>query len=223
MHDMFYGAHSFNQALDHFDVSNVEDFYGVFYEALNFDQPLSSWVTSRATTMEYMFFSAYAFRQDLSMWDVSSVEEFDGMFYGIMSFNVNLSNWVISSGCSFVAMFSGVPDFNQDMNAWGDQLAGKTCPSGKAPDVSYMFHGTSCPVHANPTPGAWCQTAKVKFCLPECLTAAYKSTGCSCGRRRAALCKLTAACKGPFLASGGTMFASKANAFLNRQCPVLRK
>ena len=40
---MFDEAHSFNQPLNNWDVSNVTDMYAMFADAYSFNQPLNNW------------------------------------------------------------------------------------------------------------------------------------------------------------------------------------
>jgi surface protein len=60
----------------------------MFYNASSFNQPLSGWDVSSATTMNSMFYKATSFNQDLSLWDVSSVTDMSRMmFEGAAAFN----------------------------------------------------------------------------------------------------------------------------------------
>jgi len=43
MSGMFWGALNFNQPLDSWDVSSVTNMYAMFYFATSFNQPLESW------------------------------------------------------------------------------------------------------------------------------------------------------------------------------------
>ncbi len=45
---MFYGAKSFNQPLDDWEVSDVTDMYCMFYGAKSFNQSLNKWKRRRA-------------------------------------------------------------------------------------------------------------------------------------------------------------------------------
>ncbi len=58
MEYMFYGASSFNQPLEKWDVSNVTDMGYMFYGARSFNQPLERWNVSNVTDMGYMFHGA---------------------------------------------------------------------------------------------------------------------------------------------------------------------
>lgn len=52
---MFLNAHSFNQPLDSWDVSNVEDMWLMFSDAIDFNQSLESWNVSKVKVMCGMF------------------------------------------------------------------------------------------------------------------------------------------------------------------------
>ena len=45
----------------------------IFYNAHEFNQPISNWDVSNVTDMEEMFNYAKSFNQDISMWNVSKV------------------------------------------------------------------------------------------------------------------------------------------------------
>ena len=52
---MFYNASSFNQPLNPWNVSQVNDMSNMFYNATSFNQPLNLWNISRVNNMSYMF------------------------------------------------------------------------------------------------------------------------------------------------------------------------
>jgi len=56
MSRMFYEAKAFNQPLNNWDVSKVENFESMFYNASSFNlSPLDSWDTSSAKNFDDMF------------------------------------------------------------------------------------------------------------------------------------------------------------------------
>ena len=69
---MFYGATSFDQPLNDWDVSSVSEMGSMFYGATSFNQPLNDWDVSSVTYMNDMFYGATSFDQPLNAWDVSS-------------------------------------------------------------------------------------------------------------------------------------------------------
>jgi surface protein len=70
---MFYGCESFNQPLNDWDVSNVNDMEQMFYWCKKFNQPLNDWNVSNVTDMSWMFYKCEKFNQDLSNWDTSKL------------------------------------------------------------------------------------------------------------------------------------------------------
>ena len=62
---MFWGARSFNQPLNNWNVSNVTDMYAMFLKAMSFNQPLNKWDVSNVTNMWSMFYGAISFNQPL--------------------------------------------------------------------------------------------------------------------------------------------------------------
>ena len=56
--------YEFNDDISRWDVSNVQNMEGMFYNAKVFNQDISSWNTANATNMWYMFLGADAFNKD---------------------------------------------------------------------------------------------------------------------------------------------------------------
>ena len=61
---MFYGARSFNQPLNKWNVSEVEDMTDMFEDAVSFNQPLNNWNVSNVRSMYGMFQSNISFTLD---------------------------------------------------------------------------------------------------------------------------------------------------------------
>jgi surface protein len=97
----FIAAYSFNQNINNWNVSNVNDMYGTFAYCNEFNQPLNNWNVSNVTNMFGTFYSAGKFNQPLNNWNVSNVTSMDGMFYmedtiTNAAFNQDLSNWCVT-------------------------------------------------------------------------------------------------------------------------------
>ena len=131
---------NFNENIGAWDVGNVHDFEGTFYNCTAFNNggssDINNWDTSSATLMSQMFYNASAFNQPVGDWDVSSVREMHSMFKGT-SFNnggsSNISGWNPSSCINFNQLFNGTP-FNQPIGSW-DTSSGKY--------FGYTFHNSS--------------------------------------------------------------------------------
>ncbi len=64
---MFAHAASFNQPLDKWDVSSVEDMSCMFQNAASLNQPLDKWVVADGTDVRYMFGCAASFDQPATL------------------------------------------------------------------------------------------------------------------------------------------------------------
>jgi len=120
--------------ISEWDVSNVTDMYGMFFNAHWFNGDLSSWDVSSVTTMDRMFYAAHSFNGDLSSWDVSSVTNMNGMFWKSAIFNSDLSFWDVSSVAIMSRMFNDNTSFNQDISTWD---------VSSVTDMQNMFDGAS--------------------------------------------------------------------------------
>lgn len=115
---MFSFAVTFNQSIDHWNVSTITDMSRLFWGANNFNQPLNSWDVSNVTNMGSMFEFAISFNQNLDNWVVSSVTEMGGMFWNASVFNQDVSAWDVSNVTSMYGMFGHATAFNQNIGAW---------------------------------------------------------------------------------------------------------
>ena len=74
--------------ISNWDVSKVTNMDEMFYRAHSFNQPLNNWnVSNDVKDMSYMFSRATSFNQPLNDWDVSNVLTMNDMFSGATSFN----------------------------------------------------------------------------------------------------------------------------------------
>ena len=95
---MFYGASSFNQPLEKWDVSQVTNMRRMFAGATSFNQPLEKWDVSKVTKMNHdVLVEQRSFNQPLEKWDVSKVTDMSEMFLLASSFNQPLEKWDVSN------------------------------------------------------------------------------------------------------------------------------
>jgi surface protein len=111
---MFEGVMHFNEPVNNWDVSRIEDFSGMF-SGTAFDQPVDKWNTSHAKNMAAMF-DRTPFNHSLNQWDVSHVVNMEDMFLG-SSYNQPLDRWDVSNVTCMAKMFA-VSQFNQPLNSW---------------------------------------------------------------------------------------------------------
>ena len=105
-------------AMPDWDVSNVTEMNGAFFEAFSFDGDLTNWDVSNVTDMSFMFWKADAFNQDIGNWDVSNVTDMHRMFGAAFEFNQDVGNWVVSNVTNIEGMFGAAYEFNQDIGNW---------------------------------------------------------------------------------------------------------
>ncbi|MCB0497266.1 MAG: BspA family leucine-rich repeat surface protein [Cyclobacteriaceae bacterium] len=134
LNQMFHGATSFNQSIDHWDVSNIVIFYGMFWDATSFNQPLNSWVLTSATDISSMFQGATSFNQPLNNWTITTVNTIQVIFKNATSFNQPVNSWDVSNVTNFAGAFQGASSFNQPLANW---------ELGSALTLGLMFYNAS--------------------------------------------------------------------------------
>jgi len=119
MGGMFFNAQSFNQPIGNWDVSNVTRMNSMFGDADAFNQLIGDWDVSSVTDMNDMFYYAESFNQDIGSWDLSNVTNMNDMFFFASTFNQPIGNWDVSNVTRMNSMFYNAASFNQDLSSWG--------------------------------------------------------------------------------------------------------
>jgi surface protein len=126
----------------------------------NFNEDISAWDVSSATTFENMFYQASAFNQNLAAWNTSRVTNMNGVFNGASKFNHDLAAWDMSSVTKMRYMYFGASSFNQDLCSWGPKL-----PTTVSVQTLNVFLDSLCPNQGDPTLSA---TPPEPFCY-DCI------------------------------------------------------
>ena len=92
---MFENAESFNQSINHWNMSNVTNMESMFSGAKAFNQPLDKWNVSKVINMSSMFSEATSFDQPLDKWNVSNACYMDSMFLVASSYSHYPSKWTL--------------------------------------------------------------------------------------------------------------------------------
>ena len=105
------------------DTSEITDFSYLFFAGtnsgpskLNFNEDISHWDVSSATSMNQMFRDCAVFNQNLNKWNTSRLQDASYMFYDT-AFNQDIGDWDVSSVTDFSYMLRYTP-FNQDISGW---------------------------------------------------------------------------------------------------------
>ena len=135
--------------------SGVSQFQFCFRGCLKFDQDLSLWDTSSATSFANMFQNSTSFNNrgsdQINNWNTGNVTNTSFMFNGARAFNQPLNNWDTRKVINFNSMFQGATSFNSSLSGWelGLDTAATTCGN--------MFQGAT---NFNQDIGNW-DTSKV--------------------------------------------------------------
>ena len=109
----------FNGDVSSWDVSNVTNMEGMFYNCKKFDGDLSKWNTSKLDNASYMFAICTKFTgKGLKNWNVEKLYKATEMFADCGQFKEDLSNWNPKNLQDACGMFSGCYSFKCDLNGW---------------------------------------------------------------------------------------------------------
>jgi surface protein len=114
---IFQGAAIFNQDISNWDVSSATTMQAMFLGSL-FNQPIGTWNTSNVTSMVSMFSGATSFNQNIGSWNVSNVTSMLQMFVGATVFNQDISSWNVGNVTNMSGMFQSANAFQQPLNTW---------------------------------------------------------------------------------------------------------
>jgi surface protein len=117
MRQLFYNDINFNQPIGNWDASSVTDMQYMF-QYTTFNQPIGDWDTSSVTDMEGMFAVNRIFNQDISNWDVGNVSDMRRLFIETDNFNQDISNWDVGNVYRMERMFDDAISFNQNLSTW---------------------------------------------------------------------------------------------------------
>ena len=147
---LFQNKHGFNEDISQWDVSSATSMAYMFENAHTFAGDLSRWNVSRVVSMRSMFHTARAFDGDLSGWDVSRVTDMWNIFPRCDSFTgKGLSSWRVPAVTNLWHAFTQSSKFRENLCSWGPGLARRTV------NVDGMFDGTNCSTKMNPNLALW--------------------------------------------------------------------
>ena len=144
MYSMFYDALNFNQPIGNWNTSNVVSTFNMFFGASNFNQPIGNWNTSAVTDMYRMFADAISFNQPVGNWNTTNVINMNSMFYGASNFNQPIGNWNLTSLISNTNMLdnSGMDckNYSTTLIGWANNI---NTPNGLNLGASGISYGTN--------------------------------------------------------------------------------
>ena len=126
---VFSSCDSFNQDIGNWDVGNVTNMDGSFYNATNFNNggssSISGWDTSNVELMRYIFRGS-SFDQPVGYWDTSKLQRIDEAFR-FRNYSYDFANWVVT-GLISATNFLGTPsrgmstaNYDATLIGWGAQ------------------------------------------------------------------------------------------------------
>jgi surface protein len=107
-----------NFTVPHVLPSNITNTCGMFWDCINFNQPLTTWDTLNVTNMISMFFGCISFNQPLTVWNVSNVTNMRSMFSWCKEFNQPFDGWNTTNVTDMSWMFIGCTNFNQPLTTF---------------------------------------------------------------------------------------------------------
>ena len=100
------------------DTSRVTSMCGLFFSEYRFNDDINNWNVSNVCAMSEMFKYADKFNQPLNNWNTRNVTDMREMFNGARAFNQSLNDWNVSKVTDMNEMFREATKFNQPLNDW---------------------------------------------------------------------------------------------------------
>ena len=116
------GCTNFNQPIDKWNVSNVTQMFGTFWDCKAFNQPLNNWNVSNVFTMYGMLLGCTNFNQPLDKWDVSNVLNMAVLFNGALAFNQDISMWNFNKNVVLERFMNGKSSTNYNKEYYDSLL-----------------------------------------------------------------------------------------------------
>ena len=130
---------SFNGDINLWDVSNVTDFFAMFFITSSFNQDLSSWDVSGANQMRFIFNGAVLFNQDLSSWNISNISSLANFLSGSTLSTANYDATLIGWANQIPLAYNGTLDFGNSTYTLGG--AASTARAALVSDVGAISDG----------------------------------------------------------------------------------
>lgn len=107
-----------NPTIDNWNISNITNLEGIFYNCYLFNQPVGNWDTSNITNLKRAFAGCFLFNQPIGNWNISNVTNLSETFLTCYEFDQPLENWNTSNATSMAIMFMSARKFNQPLASW---------------------------------------------------------------------------------------------------------
>lgn len=152
MANMFKGCTSLVRfsASDAPDLSTVTDLSNMFYGASSFNDAIDEWETDSVTNMANLFYGASAFNQNIGSWNTAKVTDMSGIFQSAIAFNQSLGSWTLHSSVNLTDMLrvTGMDctSYSNTLNGWNDNPA---TPNGLILDAVGLEYGTNASASRN--------------------------------------------------------------------------
>jgi surface protein len=160
--DFVSSENSFNQDLSSWNLNSATTIRQMFRGATDFNnggQPLTWTLGSNLTNYFTAFFGAISFNQDVSSWDVSAATSMNALFHDATAFNQDLSSWQVQNCSDFTNMLddSAMSTTNYDalLNGWSALTFVSTGLQFGAAGVNYTAAGAAAHGVLTGAPNSW--------------------------------------------------------------------